>query len=89
MSKVLISESSFDFKGEVIIHLKHGKRHLILIVSVSEVIANQGPSEQLNLPGIPGSTFDEIGVDNCGGEGKSSGGTNITNELKSGKFGHV
>ena len=62
MSKVFIHECSLNFNWEVVVHLEHSHRDLVLIEPSAEAKANESPRDQGDLAHVPGSSLDEVGV---------------------------
>ena len=68
MSKVLVSQCPLYFHWEVIVHFKHRKSDVVLVIAAPKPVADQSPGENGDFSHVPGSTFHEIWIPDCAGE---------------------
>ena len=68
MAEVFVSEGSLDLEREVVVHAQHREDHLVLPVALSDVIANDAPESELELPQVPASASEKVRVYHGGRE---------------------
>ena len=72
MSVVLSRQSSFDFKWEVIVHLKQGIEELVVLLLPAPVIKYRNKQQSIELSQVEASSPGEVGIDDDSGEAETS-----------------